>query len=119
MPLNQLDNLIIVSRGTCLKLLLKAKRISRKFDEVLHSVYLLSIHSTKPRDPEFRTMHPWLQGPQFLPCFDNCIGAIDGTHVKVVVPSDKVIQHVGQHGYATQNVLVICDFNMRFTFAVV
>jgi hypothetical protein len=27
----------------------------------------------------------------------------------------KVVQHVDQHGYPIQNVLVICDFNMRFT----
>ncbi|WVZ58991.1 hypothetical protein U9M48_009201, partial [Paspalum notatum var. saurae] len=33
-----------------------------------------------------------------------CIGAIDGTHVQVVVPSAKMLQYVGRHGYASQNV---------------
>ncbi|KAL5668261.1 hypothetical protein ACJX0J_020482, partial [Zea mays] len=32
----------------------------------------------------------------FAPFFNNCIGAIDGTHV-------PVIQHIRRHGYSTQN----------------
>ena len=39
-------------------------------------------------------------------------------HVPVVVPALKYLQHVGRHGYSTQNVLAICDFDMRFTFIV-
>uniref|UniRef100_A0A0A8XZU9 DUF8040 domain-containing protein n=1 Tax=Arundo donax TaxID=35708 RepID=A0A0A8XZU9_ARUDO len=37
--------------------------ISRKFQEVLHSVFMLSADIIKPRDPEFRTVHLRLQGP--------------------------------------------------------
>ena len=92
--------------------------ISRKFDEVLKSVMKLAVDIIKPRDTEFQTVHSRLQAPRFSPYFDNCIGAIDGTHVPVVVPSSKVVQYIGRHGYSTQNVLAICDFDMRFTFAV-
>ena len=63
--------------------------------EVLHGVYLMSVAILKPRDPEFKSVHPRLKGPRFSPFFDNCIGAIDGTHIKVVVPADKLVQHVG------------------------
>jgi hypothetical protein len=63
----------------------------------------------KPIDPNFIT----------TPHFNNCVGAIDGTHILVVVPTSKVVQHLGRHGYPTQNVLAICDFDMRFTFVVV
>jgi hypothetical protein len=35
-----------------------------------------------------------------------------------VVPSKKVVQHTGRHGYTTQNILAICDFDIRFTFVV-
>ena len=63
-------------------------------------------------------MHKRLQAPRFSPYFDNCIGAIDGTHIAVVVPTNQVVQHTGRHGYTTQNVLVICDFDTRFTFVV-
>ena len=92
--------------------------ISRKFEEVLHSLYKLSADIIKPKDPQFRTVHPRLQAPRFAPYFHNCIGAIDGTHVPVVVPASKVLQHVSRKGYTSQNVLAICDFNMRFTFVV-
>lgn len=73
----------------------------------------------KPRDPQFRTVHQRLKGARFTPYFDNCIGAIDGTHVTVVVPTAKVVQYTGRGGYTSQNVLVICDFDMRFTIVVV
>jgi hypothetical protein len=67
--------------------------ISRKFEEVLNCVYNMSAEIIKPRDPGYITMHPRVQAAQFSPYFDNCIGAIDGTHIRVVVPSSKVLQH--------------------------
>nr|XP_034591814.1 protein ALP1-like [Setaria viridis] len=92
--------------------------ISRTFDKVLTSVLRLAVDIIKPKDPEFKTVHQRLRNPRFSPYFDNCIGAIDGTHVPVVVPNDKVVQHTGRHGYPSQNVLAVCDFDMRFTFVV-
>ncbi|CAN6325257.1 unnamed protein product [Urochloa humidicola] len=92
--------------------------ISRKFEQVLDSVYRLSADVVKPIDPQFRNVHPRLRNPRFSPHFDNCIGAMDGTHIPVIVPSSKLLQYVGRHGYSSQNVLAICDFDMRFTFAV-
>ncbi|XP_022679327.1 protein ALP1-like [Setaria italica] len=92
--------------------------ISRTFDNVLSSVLKLAVQIISPKDPEFKNVRRRLQNPRFAPYFNNCIGAIDRTHVPVVVPSDKVVQYTGRHGYTTQNVLVICDFDMRFTFVV-
>jgi hypothetical protein len=40
------------------------------------------------------------------------------SHVKVVVPLDDVVSHTNHHAYTSQNVLAICDFHMRFIFAV-
>jgi hypothetical protein len=37
------------------------------------------------------------------------------THVPVTVPTEKVVQFIGRKGITTQNVLAICDFDMRFT----
>ncbi|XP_004956819.1 uncharacterized protein LOC101780464 [Setaria italica] len=54
--------------------------------------------------------HPKLQEARFWPHFKDCIGAIDGTHIPVTVPLG--------HGYPSQNVMAVCDFDMRFTFAV-
>ncbi|WVZ92663.1 hypothetical protein U9M48_038709 [Paspalum notatum var. saurae] len=91
---------------------------SRKFDKVLTCLNILAADIIRPLDLEFRTVHPRLQSARFSPYFDNCIGAIDGTHVPVNVPSSKLVQRMGRKGITTQNVLAICDFNIRFTFVV-
>ncbi|CAA0805974.1 Unknown protein [Striga hermonthica] len=91
---------------------------SRKFDKVLRCVNKLAADIIRPVDPEFRTVHPRLQSARFSPYFDNCIGALDGTHIRVEVPTNQVVQHTGRKGYTTKNVLAICDFDMRFTFVV-
>ncbi|XP_020402089.1 uncharacterized protein [Zea mays] len=106
--LRQAENRFCRSIETC----------SRKFDKVLTSLNKLAADIIRPIDLEFKTIHARLQSPRFAPFFDNCIGAIDGTHIPVVVPISKVVQHTGRHGYTTQNVLAICDFDMRFTFVV-
>jgi hypothetical protein len=93
--------------------------ISRKINEVLDCVYRMAKELVKPIYPNFTTPHPKLLSDRFAPHFNNCISAIDGTHILVIVPSSKVVQHVGRHGYLTQDVLGICDFDMRFTFVVV
>jgi hypothetical protein len=85
---------------------------------VLSSLLKVAVNIIRPLDPEFKTIHQRLQHRRFAPYFNNCIGAIDGTHIPVVVPSNKVVQYTGRHGYTTQNVLAICDFDMRFTFVV-
>jgi hypothetical protein len=59
--------------------------ITQKFEEVLHCVYTMSAEIIKPRDLGFITVHPRVQDSQFSPH----IGAIDGTHICVVVPSQR------------------------------
>jgi hypothetical protein len=91
---------------------------SRKFDKVSNSVNKLAADIIRPVDLEFACVHPRLQSPRFSPFFDNCIGAIDGSHIPVVVPTTKVVQYTGRHGYTSQNVMAVCDFDIRFTFVV-
>ncbi|XP_072151744.1 uncharacterized protein [Setaria viridis] len=90
--------------------------VHHNFDKVLKCIIKLAADIIKLLDPEFRTMHRRLQNPRFFPHFNNCIGAIDGTHIPVVVPSNKVVQHLCRKGFTTQNVLAVCDFDLRFTF---
>nr|XP_009798293.1 PREDICTED: uncharacterized protein LOC104244544 isoform X2 [Nicotiana sylvestris] len=47
----------------------------------------------------------------------DCIGALDGTHVKARLPQGQEIPYIGRKGYPTQNILVGVDFNMCFIFA--
>lgn len=92
--------------------------ICRRFTDVLESVYKLAADVIKPKDPTFSMVHRKLQEPRFWPHFRNCLGAIDGTHIPVTVPSTKQPVHIGSHGYPSQNVMAVCNFDMRFTFVV-
>jgi hypothetical protein len=92
--------------------------VSRKFNEVLDSITLLVVDDIKPKDPQFRTVHPRLDEARFCPHFKDCIGAIDGSHISVTVPLSEQPKYIGPHGYPSQNIMVVCDFDMRFTFVV-
>ncbi|WVZ81621.1 hypothetical protein U9M48_028976 [Paspalum notatum var. saurae] len=48
----------------------------------------------------------------------DCIGAIDSTNIPVTVPATEQPKYIGRHGYPSQNVMAVCDFDMRFTFVV-
>ena len=90
--------------------------VHRNFNKVLHCLVKLAADNIKPKDPEFRTRHERLNNPRFYPFFNDCIGAIDGTHIPIVVPSEKLVQYMCRKGCTTQNVMPVCDFDMRFTF---
>ncbi|KAK9058168.1 hypothetical protein SSX86_023008 [Deinandra increscens subsp. villosa] len=53
---------------------------------------------------------------RFYPFFKDCIGAIDGTHVRVRVPPKDAPRYCGRKGYPTINVLVACTFDLKFTY---
>ena len=89
-----------------------------KFTEVLECVDRMANDYVRPRDPTFSVVHPRLRKPRFWPHFENAIGAIDGTPIPVIVPNDLKVVHINRHGYTSQNVMAICDFDMRFTFVV-
>ncbi|PLW05180.1 hypothetical protein PCANC_28401 [Puccinia coronata f. sp. avenae] len=52
--------------------------------------------------------------PKLSPYFDDCIGAVDGSHIPVYV--DDQTRYINRKGYASQNILAVCNFNMEFTF---
>ncbi|XP_039120559.1 putative nuclease HARBI1 [Dioscorea cayenensis subsp. rotundata] len=47
---------------------------------------------------------------------EDCIGALDGTHIHASVPASEVVAFCERKPYPTQNVLAIVDFNLRFTY---
>lgn len=65
--------------------------VSHTFDGVLRSVLKLAANIINPKDLEFSTVHPCLENPDFLPHFNDYIGALDVTHIPVVVPKSKVV----------------------------
>jgi len=90
--------------------------ISRKFNHVLDCVWRLANDIIKPKDSEFGSVHPKLGNHKYAPLFNNAIGAIDGTHIRVIVPGNKQGPYFNRHNDKTQNVLAICDFDRRFAF---
>ena len=49
----------------------------------------------------------------------DCICAIDGTHIIAILPPIEQIPCIGRKGAPTQNVMAVCDFNICFTFVMV
>jgi hypothetical protein len=92
--------------------------ISKKFHEVLDCVDRMAGDYIRPNDLTFTEVHDKLKQPRFWPHFKDAIGAIDGTHIPVIVAEVDKIKYTNRKGYTSQNVLAICDFDMRFTFAV-
>lgn len=46
----------------------------------------------------------------------NCIGAIDGTHIPITIDGEKAAPYRNRKGTLSQNVIVACDFDLNFTF---
>jgi hypothetical protein len=54
--------------------------------------------------------------PKYTPYFDDCIGALDGTHIAVYVSTTEQARYRNRKGTLSQNVLAVCDFNMQFVY---
>ncbi|KAF7129896.1 hypothetical protein RHSIM_Rhsim10G0146800 [Rhododendron simsii] len=90
--------------------------ISRQFHNVLNALNAMAIDWVRPW-PQQGVHSKIADNPRYYPHFKDCIGAIDGTHVKAHPPEDDPIQKwIGRKGYPTQNIMAACDFDMCFTF---
>ncbi|XP_040382133.1 uncharacterized protein LOC102705645 isoform X1 [Oryza brachyantha] len=91
--------------------------IHRKFCEVLIALMEMSKDFIRPKNPNFTTIHKRIQNDsRAYPYFKDCIGALDGTHIRVSLSPDDQVRYIGRSGLPTQNVLAVCDFDMRFTY---
>lgn len=94
--------------------------VSRKFGEVLDGLCLLAKEIVKPPDFNFFEVPAKIKDDRkFWPYFEGCIGAIDGTHIPAIVPTKDQVRYIGRKGYPTQNVMLVCNFDMLITFVVV
>ncbi|XP_073133499.1 uncharacterized protein [Henckelia pumila] len=86
--------------------------ISAHFHEVLNAMLkLYKILLVKPTAvDENCTNDTWKW-------FKGCIGALDGTHIQVHVPSRDKPKYRNRKGTITVNVLGVCDRNMNFIHA--
>ncbi|XP_052110110.1 uncharacterized protein LOC127741499 [Arachis duranensis] len=83
--------------------------ISRNFHAVLRAV--ISLEEEFLQQPSETTIpSEILRSNRFYPYFKDCIGAIDGTHVRVKVPIADQPRFRGRKEWPTQNVLAACKF---------
>ena len=54
--------------------------------------------------------------PRYSPFFDDCIGALDGTHILAHVLTKDQDRYRNRKGTLSQNVLIVCNFDMRFVY---
>ncbi|KAI3749692.1 hypothetical protein L2E82_20308 [Cichorium intybus] len=88
---------------------------SRCFHRVLRAV--ISLESRYIQQPKGDVVPKEIkEKKRFYPYFKNCIGAIDGTHVRVKVANKDAPRYRGRKGYPTINVLAACSFDLKFTY---
>ncbi|KAF2292412.1 hypothetical protein GH714_022088 [Hevea brasiliensis] len=72
-----------------------------------------SIKKPEPIDLEFSdTPSEILNDRRYMPHFKDCIGAIDGTHVRGSIAPEEQIPYIGRKGIQTQNIMAACGFDM-------
>ncbi|XP_044319961.1 protein ALP1-like [Triticum aestivum] len=88
--------------------------VSRYFQRVLHAIG--ELRDDLIRKPSLETQTKIEGNYRWDPYFKDCIGAIDGTHVRASVTPDMEASFRGRKTYATQNVMAAVDFDLRFTY---
>ena len=73
--------------------------------------FLMVRYNTREVQPQI------LQNKKFSPFFDNCIGAIDGTHIPAVAPENEQHAFHNQKGTVMQNLLGVVNFDLTFQYA--
>ena len=72
----------------------------------------------RPKDPNFPTVYERIRNDRrAFPHFKDCIGALDGTHIRDALSHEEQVRYIEKSGIPTQNVLAFCDFDIRFTYA--
>ncbi|XP_068483377.1 uncharacterized protein [Phaseolus vulgaris] len=84
--------------------------VSRHFHNVLSAI--LRLEGEFLIQPNGTVVEPHiLNNSRFFPYFKDCLGAIDGSHVRADAPHFR-----GRKDWPTQNIFVACDFDMKFTY---
>ncbi|CAJ2662521.1 unnamed protein product [Trifolium pratense] len=89
--------------------------ISRHFHQVLKAI--LELEEKFIVQPDGSTVPLEISSSsRFYPYFKDCVGAIDGTHIRVKVSAKDAPRYRGRKDYPTQNVLAACTFDLKFTY---
>ncbi|XP_020262171.1 uncharacterized protein LOC109838112 [Asparagus officinalis] len=89
--------------------------VSRHFYNVLRAmIELEEIFLVQPNGAQIPP--EILNNPKFDPYFKDCVGAIDGTHIRLKVSPTDAPKYRGRKDHPTQNVLAACTFDLKFTY---
>ncbi|RLN29183.1 uncharacterized protein C2845_PM05G30760 [Panicum miliaceum] len=89
--------------------------IHRKITEVFDIIPALTHRFVKL--PNVNQTHVKIASdPRYMSFFQNCIGAIDGTHVPITISEESAPPLRNRKGILSQNVMCACDFDLKFTF---
>ncbi|XP_035540302.1 uncharacterized protein LOC118344256 [Juglans regia] len=92
-----------------------SETINRHVKTVMRALHQLG--RTVIRRTENDGVHPYItENPHNYPRFEKCLGAMDGTMINARAPSRLSNAYRNHHGQIAQNVLCLCDFNMKFTY---
>lgn len=90
--------------------------ISHCFHEVLTALIHLGQHYISVPQAPFM-VHPKISSSRkFSPYFNDCIGALDGTHVQCHMPVGDTAPYRNRKDYLSQNVLAVCRHDMLFHY---
>jgi len=108
--------LLIVGHGTKMRIIRSTygwslEPISRHFNEVLRGVLSLCHEFIKLPDPS--AIQPEDSKWKW---FEDCLGALDGTHIDVLVPLADQGRYRNRKQQITTNVLGVCDRQMKFVY---
>uniref|UniRef100_A0A8R7URF2 Nuclease HARBI1 n=1 Tax=Triticum urartu TaxID=4572 RepID=A0A8R7URF2_TRIUA len=86
--------------------------ISIYFNKVLQSI--MSLSGQLIQLPPINVPQKVSSNPKFMPYFQDCIGAIDGTHVPISISLRLQDPYRNRKGTLSQNVMVACNFDNQF-----
>ncbi|KAL2227912.1 UNVERIFIED_CONTAM: hypothetical protein Sindi_1770900 [Sesamum indicum] len=102
-------------KTSCKRFQHSLETISRHMKRVSRSLNLLAPELICPTN--FNHIHPRNQYSRHLFLyFKDCVGGIDGTLIPASVPVHLQNAYHSRHGEISQNVMVVCGFDLMFTY---
>ncbi|KAG6527504.1 hypothetical protein ZIOFF_009607 [Zingiber officinale] len=120
------DDEVFINRNCLVILGMMLKNINKYVDKGLmenneqkddaRSILLHNL-MTSNEQPDGSEIPPLIQSSsRFYPYFKDCVGALDGTHIRVKVSNEDAPRYRGRKDWPTTNVLAACSFDLKFTY---
>ncbi|KAL6533678.1 hypothetical protein OROHE_013511 [Orobanche hederae] len=90
--------------------------VSYYFRKVLDALVTLSFDIVRPHADLSMVPSEIRDNSLYWPFFEDCVGALGGTHIQAVISDNEGIPFRGRKGTKSWNVLACCSFDRIFTF---